>query len=196
MLATAMARRKREETRVADDAADIAVMVDVFLEAEGGGGDEEGAENDDRRVAEREHEADGDGALAFLHELAGDVVDCRDVVGVYGVAETEGVGEECGSQKDGETMKRGNGPQPCPGIDEDEQRIDADDFAADMVRTIVEEIAQSGGHRGSVPERRGRSAGLIVAVAGSIVPSPSSQSPVFQCRRAAIDPFTKVSLFS
>ena len=40
-------------------------------------------------MAEREKEPDGDGALAFLHQLARHVVDGRDMVGVDGVAQAE-----------------------------------------------------------------------------------------------------------
>src|SRR5262249_28422208 len=52
-----------------------------------------GQREDDRRVAEREEEADAQRALAVLEELAGRVVDRCDVVGVEGVAQTERVGE-------------------------------------------------------------------------------------------------------
>ena len=48
---------------------------------------------DDRRVSEREEEADAEGALAVLEELPGGVVDRRDVVGVEGVAQPERVRE-------------------------------------------------------------------------------------------------------
>ena len=58
------------------------------------------ADDDDGGVAEREHEADGDGALALLHELAGDVVDGGDVVGVDGVAQAEAVGEQRGAEQE------------------------------------------------------------------------------------------------
>ena len=47
----------------------------------------------DRRVAEREEEADAERALALLEQLAGGVVDRRDVVGVERVPQPERVGE-------------------------------------------------------------------------------------------------------
>ena len=47
----------------------------------------------DRGVAEREEEADAHRPLAVLQQLPRRVVDRRDVVGVEGVAEAEGVGE-------------------------------------------------------------------------------------------------------
>jgi hypothetical protein len=121
-------------------------MVDVLLEFESGGSDEERAKDDDGGVAEGEHESDGDGALAFLHELAGDVVDGRDVVGIDGVAEAEGVGEEGGSEENGEVVEGGDGPEPCGGVDEDEERVDAGNLATDVVSVVVEEAAEGRGH--------------------------------------------------
>ena len=47
----------------------------------------------DRRVAEREEEADAERPLALLQQLPGRVVDRRDVVRVEGVAQAEGVRE-------------------------------------------------------------------------------------------------------
>ena len=73
---------------------------------------------------------------------AGDVIDSGDVVGVDGVAEAEGVGEECGSEEDGEAVEGGDGPEPCGGVDEDEERVDADDLAAHMVSMVVEKVAE------------------------------------------------------
>ena len=134
-------------------------MVDVLLEAEGGGGDEERAEDDDGGVAEGEHESDGDGALAFLHELAGDVVDGGDVVGVDGVAEAEGVGEEGGSEEDGEVVEGGDGPQPGGGVDEDEERVDAGNLATDVVGVVVEEVAEGRGHGEARVQGRAMSSG-------------------------------------
>ena len=54
--------------------------------------EQEGEPEDDRRVAEREPEADAQRPLALGHQLARRVVDRRDVVGVEGVAHAERVG--------------------------------------------------------------------------------------------------------
>ncbi len=68
-----------------------AVLLDLArqrADAEG----EQGAEaEDDRRVAQREPEADRQRALALAHQLAGGVVDGGDVVGVEGVPHAERV---------------------------------------------------------------------------------------------------------
>ena len=46
-----------------------------------------------------EPEADADRALALLHQLAGDVVDGGDVVGVHRVAQAEAVGQQRGAEQ-------------------------------------------------------------------------------------------------
>ena len=45
-------------------------------------------------MTERKEETDRDGSLAFLHQLARDVVDGRDVIGVHRVAQPEPVGQQ------------------------------------------------------------------------------------------------------
>ena len=52
-----------------------------------------------RRMTEREVKADGNGAFALLHQLASDVVDGGNVIGVHRVAQAERVGEERGAQE-------------------------------------------------------------------------------------------------
>ncbi len=119
-----------------------------MLECERSGGDEGRADDDDGGVAEREHEADGDGALAFLHELAGDVVDGGDVVGVDGVAEAEAVGEQRGAEQERIVAEGDDGPEPGAGIEEEKQDVDADDFVAKIAGSVVEEGEQAGTRRG------------------------------------------------
>ena len=76
--------------------------------------DQDRQRDDDRRVAEREEEPDGDRALAVLHELARGVVDGGDVVRVDRVAQAEGVGQEGGRQQDRvlERRRQRDGPAP------------------------------------------------------------------------------------
>ena len=58
-------------------------------------------QDDDGRMAEREEQADADRALAFLHQLARDVVDGGDMVGVDRMAQPEHVGEQRGAEQSG-----------------------------------------------------------------------------------------------
>ena len=129
---------------------------------ERGGGDGDGADDDDGGVAEGEHEADGDGALAFLHELAGDVVDGGDVVGVDGVAEAEAVGEEGGAEKDGEAVEGDDGPGPGAEVEDGEEGVDGEDLGAGVAGLVVEEGTQRRAHRVAL-RVRGTGHGYAVA---------------------------------
>ena len=66
------------------------------------------------RVAEREEEAHADRLLALLQQLARGVVDGRDVVGVEGVAQPEGVGEAAEPEKGGVARRRTSAAVPSP----------------------------------------------------------------------------------
>ena len=48
-------------------------------------------------MPERKEEPDRVGRLALLHQLAHDIVDGRDMVGIESVPEAEHVGEQCGA---------------------------------------------------------------------------------------------------
>ena len=130
----------------ADETTDFAGAIDVVVQGEGAGGDGDGAEDDDGGVAEGKHEAHGDGALALLHQLAGDVVDGGDVVGVDGMAEAEAVGEEGGAEKDGETVKGDDCPEPRTDVEGQEEDIDGDDLRSGVAGLVGEQRSQYGGH--------------------------------------------------
>lgn len=97
-------------------------------------------------MAEREHKADRDGAFAFVHEFAGDVVDGGDVVCVYGVAEAKAVGEEGGAEEHGEAMEGNDGPGPRTEIEDGEDGIDREDLGSGVAGLVVEEGMQRRGH--------------------------------------------------
>ena len=97
-------------------------------------------------MAEGEEEADSDGALALVHELAGDVVDGGDVVGVHGVTEAEAVGEEGGAEEHGEAMEGNDGPGPRTEIEDGEDGIDREDLGSGVAGLVVEEGTQRRGH--------------------------------------------------
>ena len=59
----------------------------------------DGAHHDhDGRMTERKKEADADGPLSGLHQLASCVVDCGDVIGVNGVAKAEPISHQTEAQ--------------------------------------------------------------------------------------------------
>ena len=90
-------------------------------------GEEQGEDEDDGRVAQREEEPDAQRPLALAHELARRVVDRRDVVGVEGVAQPERVGREPDPRRE-----RATGPEAeVVRDDEAEEQPEADDVQAD-----------------------------------------------------------------
>jgi hypothetical protein len=121
-------------------------MVDAILQAEGGGGNEERAKDDNGGVAQRKHEADSNGPLAFLHQFASDVIDSGDVIGVYGMPESETVGEEGSAEQDREVAEGSQGPEPGAGVHQDEERVHAGDLTAEVIGVVVEEMAEYCGH--------------------------------------------------
>jgi hypothetical protein len=93
-----------EERRRHDRPDDRARGGEALLHARGSLGrerDPEGQREHDRRVAEREREADAERAAALLHQVAGRVVNRRDVVGVERVPDAEQVGGQPGPRVHG-----------------------------------------------------------------------------------------------
>ncbi len=78
-------------------------------------------------MPEREVAPDAERPRAVVYQLARDVVDRRDVVGV---AEAEVVGEECRAEEDGVRVKGRQRPDPGAQIRGREGGIEADDAAA------------------------------------------------------------------
>ena len=70
-----------------------------LLQGRGRRGDGDRGQDHDGRVAEREEEADRQRLLAFLHQLAHDIVDGRDVVGIERMPQAERVGQKRGAQQ-------------------------------------------------------------------------------------------------
>ena len=94
MLKIAMANRNSAETLVPIDPADLLDRIEARRERRGGERDADRHQHHDGRVTEREEEADADWTLALLHQLAGDVVDRGDMIGVDRVAQAERIGQQ------------------------------------------------------------------------------------------------------
>jgi hypothetical protein len=69
-----------------------AVILDRPLQGAHAERDQQRQREHDRRVTEGEPEPDAQRALAFLHQLAGRVVDRRDVIGIERMPQPERVG--------------------------------------------------------------------------------------------------------
>ncbi len=78
-----------------DAGADVAAVAlerrDLAVHRARGDREADGEREDDRRVAEREEEADAEGPLPCCDQLARRVVDRGDVIGVEGVPQAEDV---------------------------------------------------------------------------------------------------------
>ncbi len=66
--------------------------IQLALHGRCGCGDDSGGKKDDRRVAEGEEEPGRAGSLSLLRQLADNVVDGRDVIGIKSMSETEQIG--------------------------------------------------------------------------------------------------------
>ena len=91
-------------------------------------------------MAKREKQADSDRAAAFLHQFAGHIVDGRDVIGVEGVPQAKTVGERGRAEQNRVVVEGGNRPQPCSGVEYEQEDVDRDDFAPNGLLLVVEEV--------------------------------------------------------
>ena len=90
-------------------------------------------------MAEREEQADADRPLALLHQLARDVVDRRDMVGIDRVAKAERVGQERGADQHRIIAERDQRPNPRQNVGGDQHAVDAGELAANLRILIVEQ---------------------------------------------------------
>ena len=132
-------QQERRRHPGADQATDLLEGRDVADDA-GGDRDEHGQRHDDGRVAEREEEADRDRPLAVLHELAGGVVDGRDVIRVDRVAQAEGVGQEGRGQEDRVRGADSQRDDPGADVEGDQQRVDPNQPVAQAARAGGESL--------------------------------------------------------
>ena len=93
-----------------------------------------------------EEEADGDRALAVLHQLARHVVDGRDVIGVDGVPQAQAVDDQRNAQQGRLVVERGEGPEPGADVEDGEKRIDGDEPPFQVGAALVEEAFNGSEH--------------------------------------------------
>ena len=132
-------------------------------------GDAGRGQHDHGRMAQGEEEAHGDGPLAVLHQLAGDVVDGGDVVGVHGVAQAEAVGEQGRAQEQRLIAEHQEGPGPRGQVGRDEQAVDADERAAQAAGAFVEGSGEQGQHGHLQAARAPRPAALACATTAGLL---------------------------
>ena len=91
-------------------------------------------------MAEREEKADADGALALLHQLARDVVDRGDVVGVDSMPEAKSIGEQGRAEQHGLVAQGRKRPEPGRDIRRDQEPVHADQATAQIGIAVGEEF--------------------------------------------------------
>ena len=94
----------------------------------------------DGRMAERKEEADADRPLALLHQLARDVVDRRDMIGVDRVAQAEGIGEQRRAEQHRLVVQGDERPEPDENIAADQNGVDGDQPAAQISAALIQDI--------------------------------------------------------
>ena len=99
----------------ADETADGVKRLQLILVCSRRCRDADGGKHHHCRVAERKEEADRERTPALLHQLARDVVDCRNVIGIDRVAQPKAVSKEGSAQKHRIILERQ--PRPRPGGD-------------------------------------------------------------------------------
>ncbi len=140
MLAIAMANRNSAETSVPTTPPKLLNASNRPCSAVVADRDGDRQRDDDRRMAEREEQADRDRPAAFLHQFAGHVVDRRDVIGVERVPQAETVSERRRAEQHWIIVEGDDRPQPCGDVGDEQEQVDRDDLAPNVVMAVVEEI--------------------------------------------------------
>jgi hypothetical protein len=122
----------------ADNSAEAFEGIETTLQFGRCDCDCDGERDDDRRMAEREKQADPHRAAAVLHQFAGHVVDRRDVIRVERVSQAKTIGERSRAEEDRIIVEGDNRPQPRGGVEDEQEGIDRDDPAPDVLVLVVE----------------------------------------------------------
>jgi len=128
----------------ADGATNVTPGSEAALQSGCRYGDRYGGKHDDGGVAKREEEADGMRCLVLLHQLADDIVDGSDVIGIERVPQSEDVGK----QRDAEQRRpiRERDPCPAPGgeIADQQHAVGRRHLGHATERPVVERIERHG----------------------------------------------------
>src|SRR5277367_3541975 len=85
------------------------------------------------------HQSHRNGTFALLHEFAGDVVDCGNVVGINRVTKAKTVSKESGAQKQRIRVKYSESPEPNCQIEHKQHAVYANYFGSGIARFVVEQ---------------------------------------------------------
>jgi hypothetical protein len=93
-------------------------------------------------VAEREKQTDPHRAAAFPNQFAGHVVDRRDVIRVESVSQAKTIGARGGAEENRIIVEGDNCPQPCGGVEDEQERVDRDDSAPDVLPLSLKRLGK------------------------------------------------------
>ncbi len=146
-------------------------------------------------MAEREIEPSRNRALALLHELARDVVDRRDMVGIDRMAQSEAIGQKCGTEQHRVVAEGEERPCPSRHVSDSEHAVDADDLADQIGTAIAEDPLEPPKHArppapdSSCPAPCGSESACGPAISGAFVNRGTSpRRKARSCRQARLDP--------
>ncbi len=108
------------------------------FQREGQSDDHRHRNRNDERMPEREEQSDRNRPLAFLHQLAHDIVDGRNVVGIDGVAQSEHISEKCGAKERRPPGEGNDRPGPHRRVGGEQQTIDRYDFRTLIGRCVID----------------------------------------------------------
>src|SRR5579862_2880000 len=131
----------------ANDAADFLELGKAALQCKRRRRDRRDRKRDGQRMAEREEQADRIRPLAFLHQLAHDVVDGGDVVGIDGMAQAEYISEEGGAEQRRPPRQGNQRPDPDQCARRQQHDIDRADLGALIGRGIIDRGFQEIEHK-------------------------------------------------
>src|ERR1700688_2871501 len=93
-------------------------------------------------MSQRKEEADSDRPLSLLHQLARDVVDRRNVVGINAVTKPEAVSQNGGSDQNRLMRERDERPGPGRQIAKNQQAVNCGDPAPEAKQSGIRLVAQ------------------------------------------------------
>src|ERR1700728_1878821 len=92
-------------------------------------------------MAKRKEEADGDRPVPPVHQLARDIVDGGDVIGVDSMAQSETIGQESGPEQNRMVTEPYESPGPGAEIGADQNDIEGGNLAPQPAGTRSEKMA-------------------------------------------------------
>ena len=92
------------------------------------------------------HEPHGNRPFAFLHQLAGHIIDRGNMVSIHRMTKSKTVGKKRGAQQHREMAQGKNGPQPGRSVEDQQDAVDAEHLASGVAGCVAEQRPQDRSH--------------------------------------------------